>query len=584
MTDVPVEVSKSGKKIFVISTAVLVLVVATLYVVAVVMTAGKTPSTTKVAGVNIGGLTIKDAKAKLEQTLGAAATKPITVEVDGKPYSIDPVSAGLTIDIAKTLSGIKDKAWNPADLWNRVMGSTTIHPSVVADHEKLTSTLSAISAQSDTAPVEPRITFVSQIATVKPGVAGKVLNVSDSEKLLITTFPTATSPLVLPFGKQEPTVSSSAVQSFLAQAQKEVATPIGVTVVKEKGTISTAALAKALSYVGKDGKMTPIVDGTILVSTLKSQINGITDTAVDASFKIVNGKPVVVPAKPGRGINPEKITAALLKVIDSPSPRTVDLQLGDTQPAFTTADAQALGVTEKLSSFTQHFPYAAYRVQNIGQAARYLDGTIVKPGETFSMNNTVHERTVANGYTVGYIIGQGGQFQKDLGGGVSTATTAVWTAAFYANMERIEQRAHTIWIPRYRAGLEATVSWGFLDLKWKNTAPTGVLIKASITNNSVTVTLYGTKNFDQVDAISGPWRNVTTFGTIHSAAPGCEYQGGMNGFDITVTRAVTVNGQVVKREPFGTHYAPEPRVFCGKAPTPSAKPSTPASQPSPSHS
>ena len=150
----------------------------------------------------------------------------------------------------------------------------------------------------------------------------------------------------------------------------------------------------------------------------------------------------------------------------------------------------------------------------------------------------------------------------------------MWTAAFYANMERIEQRAHSVWIPRYKAGLEATVSWGSLDMRWRNTSGHPVLIKASITNSSVTVTLFGTKTFDKVEALSGPWRNVTKFSTITSSIDGCEYQGGQDGFDITVTRVVTINGQITKREPFNTHYSPEPRVLCVKPDKPTPSPSS----------
>ena len=581
MTQGPQQGSTSRKKVFLTITAGALLGVVAVYVAAVFFAARQTPNNTNVAGVNVGGMSIKEATAKLEQQLGDESRQPITVEVNDKTYEIDPVSAGLSIDYPKTLAHLAQKPWNPIELWSSLFGTVNVKPVVLAEQEKLDAALAAITDKADTPPVEPTITFSGQTPKLTNGKVGNVLSVADSEKLIIGTFPVAKKPLVLPFGPENPTVSDEVANSFLTKAKAEVSSPITVTVGKQKGVISTQALAQALSYQGKDGKMVAVIDGTVLVNTLKSQISGITDTAVNASFKIVNGKPVVVPSKPGRGINSEKIASALQQVIDSPNPRTVELEMGDTQPEFTTEDAKALGITEKLSSFTQHFPYAPYRVQNIGRAARYLDGTIVKPGEIFSMNDTVHERTEANGYTVGYIIGNGGQFRKELGGGVSTATTAVWTAAFYANMQRVEQRAHTIWIPRYRAGLEATVSWGYLDMKWKNTSSNGVLIKASITNNSVTVTLYGTKNFDRVDAVSGPWRNIKAFNTIHSTIQGCEYQGGMAGFDITVTRVVTIDGEVVKREPFYTHYAPEPKVICGKAPKPS---STPTAKPLPSHS
>ena len=578
MSTDPVVGKGSNKKSFFFITAGALLGLAVVYVSAVFFAARQTPAHTTVAGVEVGGKSIQDATRILEQQLGAASRKPISVEVDKKIYTIDPISAGLTIDSETTLAHLTQKPWNPIELWQSLFGHVDVRPVVIAEQEKLDGAITAISDKADTPPIEPSISFNQLEPMLKPGVMGEVLNLINSEELIISSFPDSPSPLVLPFEPASPSVSDTTAQSFLTRAKKEVADPVTVTIGNDSGVVSPQALAKALTYVGKDGVMTPSISGDVLVDSLKSQIKGITNTAVDATFKIVNGKPVVVPGKPGRGINPEKITSALLKVIDSPAPRVVELELGDTQPDFTTEDAKALGITEKLSSFTQNFPYAAYRVQNIGRAARYLDGTIIKPGETFSMNGTVHERTEANGYTVGYIIGQGGQFRKELGGGVSTATTAMWTAAFYANMQRVEQRAHTIWIPRYRAGLEATVSWGYLDLKWKNTSSTGVLIKASITNSSVTVTLYGTKTFDRVDAVSGPWRNITSFGTIHSTAPGCEYQGGMNGFDITVTRVVTVAGKVTKREPFYTHYAPEPRVICGK-PAPSTTP-----KPSPSSS
>lgn len=572
MSENPAKGSVSKKKTFLVVTTGVLLGVVAVYVTAVFFSARQTPAKTKVAGIDVGGMSIAEASTKLEQQLAVISHNPITVQVDGKPYSVDPEAAGLSIDVQATLKDLTEKPWRPQDLWESLFGSVEIRPVVVADQEKLDSVISAIAQEADNPPTEPSIRFTGTSAMFTQGSNGEVLDIVNAEKLIIASFPDQPNPLVLPYVTATPTVSDTTARSFLPKAEQEVATPITVTIANDSGVVSPRALASALTYTGVDGVMTPSVDGKVLVDSLKTQITGITNTAVDATFKIVNGKPVVVPSKTGRGISPEKISEALLKVIDAPAPRTVELELGDTEPDFTTADAKALGITEKLSSFTQRFPYAPYRVQNIGRAARYLDGTIVKPGEVFSMNGTVHERTEANGYTVGYIIGNGGQFRKELGGGVSTATTAVWTAAFYANMERVEQRAHTIWIPRYKAGLEATVSWGYLDLKWKNTSAHGVLIKASITNSSVTVTLYGTKEFDRVDALSGPWRNIKTFGTINSTVPGCEFQAGMNGFDITVTRVVTVGGKVVKREPFYTHYAPEPRVYCGK-PLPTIKPS-----------
>ncbi len=150
------------------------------------------------------------------------------------------------------------------------------------------------------------------------------------------------------------------------------------------------------------------------------------------------------------------------------------------------------------------------------------------------MNDTAKERTAENGYTVGFVI-SGGRFAEELGGGVSTITTAMWHSAFYAGLERVEQRAHSFWISRYSPGLEATVSWGNLDLKFKNDSPTAVLIKSSITNSSVTVTMYGTKRYD-VSAVYGPRTNPTSYRTVYNPSPDCVPQSGVGGFQIVVTR------------------------------------------------
>jgi vancomycin resistance protein YoaR len=280
----------------------------------------------------------------------------------------------------------------------------------------------------------------------------------------------------------------------------------------------------------------------------------------------VRGRPQVVPAQDGRAVDPAKLSAAVLPALTGTDDREVEVELALAQPEVTTEQVQALGIKEPLGTFTQKFPYAPYRVTNIGRAGRYINGTLLKPGEVFSMNETIRERTEANGYVTGTIIAEG-RFRRELGGGVSTITTAVWTAAFYAGLERVEQRAHSLYIPRYKAGLEATVAYGSLDLKFRNDTPHGVFITATTGRNYVTVTMWGTKVYDKVVAVSGPRRNIVPFKTVYDPKPGCVPQEGSSGFDITVTRVFYKGGAVVKSEPLGTHYGKTDEVYCRAAPT-----------------
>ena len=141
--------------------------------------------------------------------------------------------------------------------------------------------------------------------------------------------------------------------------------------------------------------------------------------------------------------------------------------LTHTTAKVTTEQATALGIKEKMGDFTTQFPHAPYRNVNIGTAAAKINGTLLKPGETFSLNKIVGERTKENGFTEGNII-SGGKFVLDLGGGVSQSATTTFNAAFFAGLKILEHKAHSVYISRYPVGREATVAWPSVDLKFLN--------------------------------------------------------------------------------------------------------------------
>jgi vancomycin resistance protein YoaR len=246
------------------------------------------------------------------------------------------------------------------------------------------------------------------------------------------------------------------------------------------------------------------------------------------------------------------------------------------KPLITTESLDALGIKEQLSTFRQDFDYLPYRETNVGQAARYMDGKILKPGEIFSMNETIKERTAKNGYVKGIYIGEGGRFDFGLGGGVSIITSATWTAAFYAGLERIEQRAHSVLIARYTPGLEATVSWPKLDLKFRNNTNNSVLIKAIPARDGITISMYGTKEYDRITAKFGePYNLNNNIDVVNSYDPNCLPQDPAPGFKIVVTRQFWKNNSIVQSENLTTSYRPSDNIICLKEGevAPSANPS-----------
>ena len=556
---------------------------ALVYVALIVLSGGGVRQGTVVSGVSIGGMSTADAVATLDATLGKLSRRPIKVEAVGKEFVVKPKDAGLSFDSKATVASATGRTFNPFVMVADLLGQSEVEPVVVVDEQALTSQISGISLAIDRPATEPSITIKDMTAELKPGKNGRALDVEATSAQLADALLKEREPIAGSVVKVPPMVSQASAEESAALARSAMANPITVTAGDASAKLKPKAIARSLSFTVVDDKLTPQVDGLVLQRALDGKLAGAEVPGRDASFKIVRGKPVVVPSVVGRGVSETELATAVVDVLgNEPPDRTVTVTMAVREPAVTTEQARALGVTEQLSTFTQKFPYAAYRVQNIGQAARNVNGTLLLPGETFSMNDVMKERTEKNGYTVGFVVGSGGVFAEDLGGGVSAATTTVWTGAFFAGLERVSTQAHSIYISRYQPGLEATVAWGIFDMKFKNDTPNAVFITTAMTDTSMNVTFWGTKVYDEIKAEFGPKENIVPFTTIFDKSKTCLGQSGMDGFTIDVDRVFMRDGQEVKRETITTNYRPAPKVKCGKKPKPGQESGVPGGDVAPS--
>lgn len=546
---------------------------------------------TSVLGVAVGGLSPEEAAAVVGREVDQRTKRVITIAVDDISLQITPADAGLGVDVPSSLHAAVGRLWAPHEILRRLVGTVDLEPVISVDSAALDAAVESVALDVDDPAREPAITYREGQPVVRAGQSGRVLDRGLMRDRLTEQFLTAER-IAVSRSPQEPAVAPEEAERVLrTDATAAVAHPVTVRAQdgqrSAQAILTPAEIAAALRFTAVDGTLAPVLDADILRQGIASELVGFEQPGRNAGFRIINDQPVVIPSITGVGVNPEELVGSVAAVLANPAPREVQMGVGPIPPTLTTEQAQALGVTEKLSTFTQRYPFAPYRVTNIGQAADYINGTLVLPGETYSHNDTLRERTQANGYTEGYIIGPGGIFRKELGGGVSASATAMWTAAFFAGMEPVQVRAHSIWIPRYQPGLEATISWGNFDLKWRNPASTAVFITASTTSTSITITLWGTRQFDDIDAISGPKRDIRAFTTVVSDDPECEPQDGQSGFRITVDRVFRRAGVEVKRDTFTTTYRPSPTVRCSSTPTqPSPTPTrtprpTPTSTPSP---
>ena len=525
---------------------------------------GVRPGTT-VLGVAIGGMSPEEAVTTLDQTVGTKLNRKLEISAGDQVFELRPRAAGISLDAQATVDSETGRGFNPLSVITDLIGSREVDPIISVDQDLLAESVGSIAEVVNLNPVEPNLTVTKNKIDLVQGSDGLEIDRVALGEEMVAAVGEPRSIIQAPLEVTPPRVASADATSAELLAKQAVSNPVTVVVGDVTATIQPDTIARALSFTIQGNQLSPELDGAILHASIANRLKKAEQPGRNASFKIKGGKPVVVPSVVGTGVSDAELATSVLGVLGAdPGERTVPVTLGTREPELTTAAAQQLGINDKLSSFTQDFVYAPYRVTNIGQAARYVNNTILMPGEMFSMNDTISERTVKNGYTVGTIIGPGGVFEDALGGGVSAATTAVWTAAFFAGMERTDTRAHSLYISRYQPGLEATVAWGIFDMKFTNDSPNAVLIKTKMTNSSMKVTFWGTREYDAIEAEFGERVNLKKPKKVVVTSKKCSPQAGIEGFTITVDRVFIKDGEEVKREPMTTVYNAGPNVVCKK--------------------
>ena len=268
---------------------------------------------------------------------------------------------------------------------------------------------------------------------------------------------------------------------------------------------------------------------------------------------------------------PDSLAAAVLPALtEEGTARAATVAIEVSEPEVDTALAESLGVRRQVAEFTTYYPSDfPGRLTNIHRAADLMDGTLVLPGDVFSFNETVGERTEERGFAAGFII-EDGRLEVDFGGGVSQLATTTFNAAFFAGLEIVEHNPHSFYISRYPEGRESTIAWGVKDLRFRNDSEHGIFVTTSYTDSSVTVRLYGTRRY-RIEATQTPRFDVKPFDVVHDPRPegvdpgSCVATEGVPGFRVVVTRhfyELGAGGEDVRSERFRTKYDPEDEVVC----------------------
>ena len=553
----------------------IIVVLGGLYVAGYAFAGDRLPQGTTVAGVDVGGMKPDRAERTLGEELQEAMSSPVTLVVADKQYPLDPEDVGLDVDLPASVDQVPvGRSWNPADMWEMLVGGEDYEPVVVAIDGLLSTRLEEISDEVGDEPVVGAVTFSEDGPEARYPQAGRSLDVTAAGEAVRAAYPGEDATVEVDLVEDPGPISRAAVDRAMSDvANPAMSAPVTYVIGGEPVVLRPQAYAAALRMKPVEDRLELKVRKKKLLRVFEPAMRTIAEEPQDATFRIVDGSPQVVPAKKGVTVDFDRVVQSFPDlVVASGDGREMTMKAAAEPADLTTAEARSLGVKELVSEFTTYYPHADYRNVNIGRGAEIVDGTVLEPGETFSLNGTVGERTRANGFTEGFIISDG-ILKQDLGGGVSQLATTLFNAMFFAGLEDVEHKPHSFYIDRYPVGREATVAWPVVDLRFKNDSDHGVFIEALLqpstpsSTGSITVRMWSTKVWD-IESVTGERYAFTTPDTRYLEDEECTPHDGYGGFKIDVTRIFRVAGEseVDHRELFTTTYTPSDSVVCGPPP------------------
>ena len=547
---------------------------ALLYGIDLLVSQGNVPRGVTVAGVDVGGMDREKAETQLREQIEPRLTEPIAVKAGSVEQTLDPKHAGLSLDWKSTLDEAGDQPLNPFTRIGSFFSTREVGVVTQSEPNQLKTVMSELRGELEREPVEGTIRFEEATPVPVEPVQGQKLDLDAATQTVLTHWASG-EVLDLPVAITPVKTTPEGVQAAL----NEVATPAvaGPVLVKGEGKdvqFEPAEIGGSLVFEpGENGMLNAKIDQGKVVEALGPKLKETEKEGKDAEIVFTGGAPTVEPSEDGKAVKWDTSLAPLMDVLKRPDQREIVAQYEMKPAAVTTDAANNLGIKEVVGEFNTK-GFAADSGTNINVVAQKVNGAIVKPGDTFSLNEFTGPRGTAQGYVEAGVISDGAP-GREVGGGISQFATTLFNASYFAGMKDAGHKEHSYYISRYPAAREATVFQdhagnSVIDLKFTNDSDTGIAIQTIWTPSDITVKLWGTKRFD-VESVPGE-RSAQTEPTEKAGpAENCHPSEGAPGFTASDTRVLRdVNsGAVVRKEPHKVKYNPQPKIVC---PEPAATP------------
>lgn len=515
------------------------------------------PGTT-MAGVSLAGAS----EAEVRRRLARAPGTTVTLTHGAVRSPVHGTAAGLDLRASAERAMAAGREGPLRGLWSSVASLVVpraVEP-VYASARAARRIVAATARRVDRPPFHGALAIdpVSLRATVTPPRPGRVVNRRQTTSALIAALRRGEGGDVAMTVGSSPAAAEAEVRAVGRAAERYLASSLRVTGAGPAVTVTPRRLARllALETLERAGRvrvrlgvrrapLTGLVEA-IAAERRRPPVDaritapagaGVLTAQLDATWRPRGARVRVRPGRAGRAVATEAAAAAIAAAIRD-GRHEAALPVRALPPRISTRAARR--VSALIGTFTTPFPCCQPRVTNIRLIAEAVDGTVVAPGERFSLNGVAGRRTREKGYVPAPFIADG-ELVDSVGGGVSQMSTTVYNAAYFAGLHIDARTPHSFYISRYPPGREATLDYPGIDLTWTNDTRAPILVRATTTPTSVSVSLYGDNGGRRVRADAGPRRPVAG-----------------RDFAITVTREIRHGDGRVTSEPITTTYDKPP--------------------------
>jgi vancomycin resistance protein YoaR len=467
------------------------------------------PDGTTVGGLDVGGMSLAQATNELEARSAALAHQSVEFVAGGRTFTVTASQLGVRPD----WKGAVRSAANAGDgvapvrglkrIQSRLFG-TDVEPQVDVYPSAVRYTVARIAAAVDRPAVDAgleRKGLGIVTTAARPGVR---LDRSRASAVIVDELASLDrhGPVRLAVVRDEPKVTEAELADAAAAARTAISAPVTLTVGPTRFRLPRWRIAQLLD-LRSGGAARVGIGGPVAQAWLASVRRSVNRPPRDATFRVVSGGIEVVPAKPGRTLDLDAARAAIEKAMLSPTARSAALATATSEPSRTTADAEAMGITGIVGSYTTTYGGTPGRLHNVKLVADLIDGALVAPGARFSFNETTGERNAAKGFEEAPVI-INGELESGIGGGVCQVSTTVFNAAFEAGLSIDKRTNHALYISHYPLGRDATVNYPDIDLVFTNDTDKWLLVRTFVGAGSLTVNIYGTPQNRRVETETAP--------------------------------------------------------------------------------